>query len=161
MTILASEYGVLSEKRKVRQAVIETNILLPVRLIVALPASVSELTLVGIVLPMASRAAHRWRLHGCRLSVTGSAFSAGVLAIQGELRISLMLETNLGPAGFDVAVLAVRPEYPLVLVVLDVTAITRERRFPFLDWARVAALARRRRMLAQQRKFGRPMVERD
>ncbi len=140
---------------------IETDILLPARFIVALPASVSELTLMGIILSVASSAAHRRRLHGCRLPVTGSAFSAGVLAVQGKSCVSLMLETNLGPAGFGVAILAVRPEYPLVLVILDVTAIAGERRLPFLDRARVAALARRSRMLAEQRKFGGAMIERD
>src|SRR3990167_4768547 len=141
MAFLAVHARVLSKQWKIRKLVIETDVDLPIPLAVALTAAVAQLTLMWIIIPMATHAARRGSPHMDGLLVAALALRCHVSSVQCEVGVTIVLKAYARPATFRMTIGAVRAKESLVLVVHLVATIAGAGGLPFLDGLCVATCA--------------------
>lgn len=104
VAFLASNISVLAQQREVRKVMIEANIHGPVLLAVTLAAPITQLTLVRVVVTMASDAANGGGFYLDRLLVAACALDVQMGPIEREIRIATVLEADARPTAFGMAV---------------------------------------------------------
>ena len=118
VAVLALGLCVRTQQREPGQPMIEEDVLLPVGLVVALLAGGALRAFVRVVVFVAIVAAGVERHFIDRLDVTGLAFDGLVGAVQGVVRVGVVIEDDVVPGVAGVAALAGSPEMTLVLVVV-------------------------------------------
>ena len=160
VAILAGGLAVRSEQRKLRQVVIESDVVGPGQLGVAAAAIIAELHLVRIVLFVAADAGRRGQAVGNGSYVTTRAFDVGVGAVQRKVGVDGVVEANVEPLRLSVTVLAFGSVDAVVSVVLEVAADAGIGRRDLELVALVTGLANEARMAVDQREGGRrEMIE--
>lgn len=120
MTGVAGGIDVLAEQRKTGQVVIEEDIALPGRVVVAVLAGDAQLTLVRVFLGMAIAAARRECDLENRFDMTGFAGDGRMRAVQGVHGIARMIKPNGGPSRRRVTARTLRAEMPAMFIVVPV-----------------------------------------
>lgn len=121
MAILALALLVLAEQGEAGQPVIEEDVVLPRRLVVAVLAGRAERTVVCIVVLVAGQAVGSQHHLEYRLDVAGRALGVRVSSVQSMAGVDGMIKAHLGPSGTHVAGLALLAEMPVVVVVFLMT----------------------------------------
>ena len=159
MTGFTCDHGMQAHERELGEAMVEHHILSPGGFTMAIPALVSKLGIVDVLLGVAIAARHRQPGQD-RRTMTGLAGCLGMPAPKRKARCRIVIEFGILPLLLVVAGLARRAETPLVNV-LDDMAIVAACRQAAVDFAKVAGRAAYILMFAAKRELRLGMIEGD
>ncbi len=159
MAFFARHDGMLADKRKARDIVIERNVAAPAIFSVTLSAQFPKLAFMWVIVTVAPAALHREFLFEKITYMTPIAFRLLVFAAQGKLRILVVIETNSFPFLGRMAFFAFFSTRALMNI-LQAVAADAGRWYILIPLCRMAGFARNLLMLSVKREFGLVMVER-
>lgn len=154
MAVLTHQLAMRAEQRKLSQIVIESNIVGPVQLGMTLIAVFAELLCVRIVFLVTTNTRRCRKIDCDRIGMTIRTFEIRVCPVQGEIRVHRVIETDIEPVGFTMAIRAFRAVDPIMSIILEVTAnaLVRGRYREFIAF--MTGFANEARMAIDQRKCG-------
>lgn len=152
VAIVAPDFPVRAEQGKCNQVMIEAHVICPRDLQMTSAALVAELILVRIVLFVTPDTKFRRQRIGNRFDMAGNAFDFFVRSIQHEFSIRIMIESDVEPISFPMAICALRAVYAVMRIVFQMAADTFRRYLDFELVAFVAGLADETRVAVNQRE---------